>query len=30
MSKKVAVLVTDLVEDIEFTDPVKALKESGA
>ncbi|MGO2696197.1 type 1 glutamine amidotransferase domain-containing protein [Bavariicoccus seileri] len=29
MSKKVAVLVTDLFEDSEFTEPVKALEEAG-
>ncbi|USY55477.1 type 1 glutamine amidotransferase [Bacillus sp. 1780r2a1] len=29
MSKKIAVLVTDLFEDVEYTDPAKALKEAG-
>jgi len=29
MTKKVAVVVTDLVEDIEFTDPVEAIKNAG-
>ena len=29
MTKKVAVVVTDLVEDVEFTDPVEAIKNAG-
>ncbi len=29
MSKKIAVVVTDLFEDVEYTDPVKAFKEAG-
>lgn len=29
MSKKIAVVVTDLFEDSEFTEPVKAFKEAG-
>ncbi|QQK74458.1 type 1 glutamine amidotransferase [Salicibibacter cibarius] len=29
MSKHIAVLVTDMVEEIELTDPVKAYKEAG-
>ncbi|WP_017726795.1 type 1 glutamine amidotransferase domain-containing protein [Halalkalibacterium ligniniphilum] len=29
MGKKVAVIVTDLFEDSEYTEPVKALKEAG-
>ncbi|WP_078393881.1 type 1 glutamine amidotransferase domain-containing protein [Shouchella patagoniensis] len=29
MAKKIAVLVTDMVEEIELTDPVKAYKEAG-
>lgn len=29
MSKKIAVLVTDLFEDVEYTDPAKAFEEEG-
>jgi protease I len=29
MGKKIAVLVTDMVEDSEYTEPVKAYKEAG-
>src|SRR5699024_9982151 len=29
MGKKVAVVLTDLFEDVEYTDPAKALKEAG-
>ncbi|QDI92557.1 type 1 glutamine amidotransferase [Salicibibacter halophilus] len=29
MSKHIAVLVTDMVEEVELTDPVKAYKEAG-
>ena len=29
MSKHIAVLVTDMVEEIELTDPIKAYKEAG-
>ncbi|WP_192869572.1 DJ-1/PfpI family protein, partial [Lentibacillus sediminis] len=29
MSRHIAVLVTDMVEEIELTDPVKAYKEAG-
>ncbi|KKB37097.1 type 1 glutamine amidotransferase domain-containing protein [Bacillus thermotolerans] len=29
MSKKIAVVVTDMVEDVEYTDPVNAYKEAG-
>lgn len=29
MTKKVAVVVTDLVEDVEFTEPVEAIKSAG-
>lgn len=29
MKKKVAVLVTDFVEDVEYTDPVKAIEDAG-
>ncbi|MFD2682565.1 type 1 glutamine amidotransferase domain-containing protein [Bacillus seohaeanensis] len=29
MSKRIAVLVTDMVEEIELTDPVKAYEEAG-
>ncbi|OCA82770.1 type 1 glutamine amidotransferase domain-containing protein [Pseudobacillus wudalianchiensis] len=29
MSKKIAVLVTDMVEDSEYTEPVNAFKEAG-
>jgi protease I len=29
MSKKIAVLVTDSFEDVEYTDPAKAFKEAG-
>ncbi|MBM7704307.1 type 1 glutamine amidotransferase domain-containing protein [Metabacillus iocasae] len=29
MSKKVAVLITDMFEDSEYTEPAKALKEAG-
>lgn len=29
MSKKIAVLVTDMVEDSEYTEPVNAYKEAG-
>lgn len=29
MSKKIAVLVTDMVEEVELTDPVKAYKDAG-
>ena len=29
MSKNIAVLITNLFEDVEFTSPAKALKEAG-
>lgn len=29
MTKEVAVVVTDLVEDVEYTDPVEAIKDAG-
>lgn len=29
MAKSVAVLVTNLVEDVEYTEPVEALKSAG-
>lgn len=29
MSKKVAVIMTDMVEEIEFTSPIKAIEEAG-
>lgn len=29
MSKKIAVVLTDLFEDVEFTEPAKAFKEAG-
>jgi len=29
LSKKIAVVVTDMVEDVEYTDPVNAYKEAG-
>nr|WP_205603303.1 type 1 glutamine amidotransferase domain-containing protein [Heyndrickxia ginsengihumi] len=29
VAKKVAVVVTDMVEDVEYTDPVKAYKDAG-
>lgn len=29
MSKKIATLITDLFEDVEFTDPAKAFEEAG-
>lgn len=29
MSKKIAIVITDMFEDIEYTDPVKAYKDAG-
>ncbi|CDQ37813.1 type 1 glutamine amidotransferase domain-containing protein [Virgibacillus salexigens] len=29
MSKKIATVITDMFEDVEYTDPVKAFKEAG-
>jgi len=29
MSKKIATLITDLFEDVEFTEPAQAFKDAG-